>query len=99
MAQQITTAEMNEHNKWFWSGVAARDRQIEDQGNIVMSSVDVTRLEQRVRFESEEKTRCKIWRDQATKAGRADKSNPLTKAIREMVRQQPDISEFQLRKK
>jgi hypothetical protein len=85
MAQQITATDMNERNKWFWSGVAARDRQIEDQGNIVMSSVDVTRLEQRVRFESEEEVRRKILRDQATKAGRADKSNALTKAIRQIV--------------
>jgi hypothetical protein len=102
-----SVAGINERNELFWSGVAARDRQIEEEGNVVLSWSALELLEKRAKHEHEveirgkieEETRCKMLRDQAVRAGRAAKPDTLTKAIHEIVRMRPDVSESQLRTK
>jgi hypothetical protein len=74
----------NVRNAAFWAGVAARDKQLESES--LQNHPLLSRLKRG--FLSE----------QAAKGGRAIKADPLTKAIRDIVAANHDISEARLRK-
>jgi hypothetical protein len=75
---------MNVRTKAFWAGVAALKKQIEEQYGWL------PRLE--------ENLRAKVDSERAAKAGRAQKADTLTKAIRQVVETAPEISEKDLLK-
>jgi hypothetical protein len=77
---------LNIQNRAFWKGMAARDKQIEDEGARVISQAEVGKLG------------LDSLKSMAAKGGRAIKADSLTRAISAIVETNPNISQKSLLK-